>query len=353
MVSIGFFLVSALAVGSVIAIQGWSGEPFLLFDGVSIWPTEILRLVAAAIAIYLIGRGWTNVYRCASNIATERLNLNGLSPPKKWPEPKAEPLDKAWREYVAEHVPNRHVGKVICCGTTLYLAACYSLILAFGKPIIPGRGASSYYVDHVVLVVSILALAVLVVFTGHATRSLNGLIRKLDYIYQKGLMPIPLHYRKELPGCPDDIARAWTIVDLIARQSEVVAHLVYYPIIVIFVLCVARLPYFDRWDLPLGLTIVIGGSVIYLIWRSFRISYFAGILRQHVLTDLRNKHLLAEAAKNSTAAPKLIELMIDRITNLRYGAYVHPLNQPWLRALGLVFSGGGTLALLERYILGI
>ena len=61
---------SALAIGFgpklVAGLFNWisedgSGEPFSWFDGVSIWPTELIRLLALFLALYFITRGWSKL----------------------------------------------------------------------------------------------------------------------------------------------------------------------------------------------------------------------------------------------------------------------------------------------------
>src|SRR5699024_10849882 len=39
------------------------GVPMTLLDGVSIWPTELIRLFALALAVWFIWRGWRNLNR--------------------------------------------------------------------------------------------------------------------------------------------------------------------------------------------------------------------------------------------------------------------------------------------------
>ena len=49
-------------------------------------------------------------------------------------------------------------------------------------------------------------------------------------------------------------------------------------------------------------------------------------------------------------ATRQIRLLLDQVASLRVGAFVPFSQQPWVRAVGLLFGGGGTLVLLEYFV---
>ena len=57
----------------------------------------------------------------------------------------------------------------------------------------------------------------------------------------------------------------WMLIQLIAKRTEVVGKLIYFPFIVWVLIAVSRLRYFDNWRTPLGLAIVISLGAI-LAW---------------------------------------------------------------------------------------
>ena len=67
--------------------QGQRGEPIALLEGVSIWPTVLIRLLATALAIWFICRSWRAL----------TANLDAIARTFKWEEPE-EALDRQQRK---------------------------------------------------------------------------------------------------------------------------------------------------------------------------------------------------------------------------------------------------------------
>jgi hypothetical protein len=148
---------------------------------------------------------------------------------------------------------------------------------------------------------------------------------------------------KELKELLDD----WIRLDVIAKLTETDNHFVYYPFIVIILLGVSRLSYFDRWDLPLGLLIVILLGLGFSISCAIRLRSASEKVRKDVIERLQEKQMhLAGSRDDPEGLLKKIDLMLSYVKSIRSGAFVPFFEQPWVRAtLIFITSGSGLTAL--------
>ena len=119
------------------------------------------------------------------------------------------------------------------------------------------------------------------------------------------------------------------------------------PILVIILSWVSRLSYFDRWDMPPGLLIVILLGLGFSLSCAVRLRRKAEQFRKEALARMWERQVrLAGEADGAKGLARKIDLMAGQINSIRSGAFVPFLEQPWVRA-SLIFltSGGGITAL--------
>ena len=133
---------------------------------------------------------------------------------------------------------------------------------------------------------------------------------------------------------------------MIIKISETVNRFVYYPFIVILILGASRLRYFDRWDMPVGLLIVIMLGLAYSIYCAVSLRREAQQARKKILHKLWEKQLNLQA-KNKEALSEQIKMMYDAIKSMHKGAFVPFFEQPFVRAVALFIGGGGSLVALN------
>ena len=116
----------------------------------------------------------------------------------------------------------------------------------------------------------------------------------------------------------------------------------------IILLGISRLSYFDRWDMPPGLLIVILLGLGFSISCAIRLRGKAEQFRKDVLKRLWEKQVrLAGEGNESKGLSKKIDLMIDHIKSIRSGAFVPFIEQPWVRATLIFITSGGGLTVLQ------
>jgi hypothetical protein len=149
-------------------------------------------------------------------------------------------------------------------------------------------------------------------------------------------------------GVDAGVSNDWIGIEVIAKLTDTDNKFIYYPMSVIILLWISRLSYFDRWDMPPGLLIVILLGLGFSISCAIRLRGKAEQFRKDVLKRLWEKQVrLAGEGNESKGLSKKIDLMIDHIKSIRSGAFVPFIEQPWVRATLIFITSGGGLTVLQ------
>ncbi len=147
-----------------------SGEPWGVTTGVSMWPTEIMRLVTWALTCLLLHKGWEDIVNSNERLTKEFLlvapgshQLSGFTAAGSGPEVWWNRLKKrfaSWtpdeasgsapavREIWRRHVEPAAFGeriRLLIVPVVLYIVAIWCLFVLLGFPARPGRGRTDRY----------------------------------------------------------------------------------------------------------------------------------------------------------------------------------------------------------------
>jgi hypothetical protein len=148
------------------------------------------------------------------------------------------------------------------------------------------------------------------------------------------------------PPNESDLADYWDIL-LIARRTEAVGALIYYPFIVLSLLIVARLSYFDNWTWPPVLVVTLSLHFALALYAAWRLPKVAREYRDKVLGRLKRRK--RQALMRAEKTPEAIDTMIEEVQSTHQGAFSNLWEQPAIRAL-LFPSGGLGLASLLQFL---
>lgn len=335
------------------------GEPFYWLEGVSLWPTEILRGLATLLAIVFLAKAWRDL----------KSNLEGMAERYSFASQAEEACTEGWRRYLTtaqwvlsprgrrskEHVGNlwslyreassgMHRLPRILLLVTVYAASFLLLWKVMGAEDFSGpcRGSFSCRLDEVVVLASYLCAAVLNLFVFDAVLLCRRWIGSLAHATEG--WPQALTERLKLQSA-ENVAKARELmkIELIAQRTEVVNRLVRYPFIVLLIMMAARNHYFDNWHFPL--TMIVGWIVnvmlaiaaALLLYRAAERARNAGLARlnQQVLQGL-------DRGVGGEPDVKLTRQVIEDIEGVRQGAFVPLWQQPVIES-----SFYGVLALLQ------
>lgn len=368
--AVGAFGVYAL----VHALQRDDAEPFALFEGISVWPSELVRLVALAIAI----QGFVYVCRRlggARGKLTERFfpaqagelkhvratwvhiaSWRGLRRIFAGGKRRAEVSQSfdatgAWHEHMYQSSPAARMVRVALM-TTLFLIFGGVLVQGvFRPPHVPYRGAWTAMIDQALLwPVVILVLAMLFAIVDEirlCDKFSSGLARSSRTEWPE---PTLARFREER-DVPDEMLTRWVDVRLIADWTAVMAPLVYYPAVVIVLMLVSRSTLLDAWDMPVGLLLVFVLSAVYTLACALTLRRVAERTRAGCVEGLGDA--IFRATGQLDAHRPLIErlkLLKDEVASIRRGAFVPFTQQPVVRAILLAISSGAGLVVTQYLV---
>lgn len=336
------------------------GEPFYWFEGVSVWPTELLRAVAVLLAAVFFFKALRDL-RANVDTITARY---GFAATAELPGD-----DTGWRRYLATvhwvMAPSggrseSHIGTLwdryreagsgwhrlprILLLSGLYAAAFVLLWKVLGAEDFSGpcRGPFSCQVDGVLMLISYLAAAVLNLFVFDAVLLCRRWIGNVAKATEGWPRSVAAHLSLQAES---SVAKAQELmkIELIANRTEVVNRLVRYPFIVLLIMMVARNQYFDNWHFPL--TMVVGWSVnVALALAAALLLYRAAERARTAGVNRLNRLVLQGLDKGASGEHevRLTRQVIENIESVSQGAFVPLWQQPVIESS---FYGG--LALIQ------
>ena len=331
------------------------GEPFLWFEGVSIWPTELIRMLAAGLSVILmliaVRRLRRNYRELSSRVlsyteqAGEQVPESAASQagwtdwikPGSWAisyRPHHTGLVSLWEEYgrLSECPAQRR--RVI---PQVLLYGLLGVVLLFGvftPPHTPFRGSVSAVADRLIVFLSVFSFLALIFFVVDETRLCEQFIRRLT----------DLCAGSARPEAETRLIRF--SIDLVAERTKVVGRLIDFPFIVLFILIISRMRLFDNWDAPVGLVVLWGLSAGYAIVCAFLLGRAAEHLRQAALKRLTTARDDARKARKIDGADQ-ISRITDEISEESTGAFAPWTQHPIFRAVLFPTSGLGLASLFE------
>lgn len=338
-------------------------EPFSWFEGISVWPTEILRVITIVLTLFFIYHGVKKLSRGDAHTAKLfRLPWDAPRPGTQDNDPRK--LCSFWWLYQARGIAVSRLDqwlekqepkqtpawnwRTVLSQTGLrvfvYLCIGFGLFSISGQVSPPARGAS-YVLDSVLLGSAVLSFPFLLFFVLDASRRATWLARKLGETNSW-----PPETLEEFGLQQEQCSRYfdhWLDVRLIAAATAETGKLVYYPFIVFFLMLFARSPLFDTWSLPWPLVTVFCLAIVLMLTAGVRLRREAERVRSGALRDLEGVLLRVQGQAGNEALEKQIKTMIEQIYNIRIGVFLPFAQQPMVRAILGVVSGVSGLALLE------
>jgi len=347
-----FLIILVFLLTFIITSQFQGGEPFTFFEGISIWPSEFLRLLAAGLSLYFLITGilktrWTDkkLSNQFFNPSPDPSSKEKVDTLKKCITERVKPPASVWDVYKNYTTWKRRCLRVFSL-SLLYFGICASIIFMFGKPFVPYRGSVSKIIDICgITVFAVPFFILLLIWVIDSTNISRWLIRRLSEVWvdwpEEATRDISIKFKAD-PSC----IKEWIDFQVIVKISENVGRFVYYPFIVILILGASRLRYFDKWDLPIGLLIVIMLGLSYSVYCAISLRKTAQETKERILHKLWERQMNAKGDGNASLAEQ-IKMMSDAIKSTRKGAFVPFFEQPWARAVALFLGGSGSLLALN------
>jgi len=234
-------------------------EPLAFFSGISIWPTEMVRLIAFMLAIFFMFKASFDLRANAKRIETE-FSFAPLPPtPFRWrdlgigfehwqmkepPRVKRFSADDAWHTYLCR---NKFWPRFIRIGVlfVLYSIFAFAILHLFPQPLSPARGETAFQIDKTVFYLTGVGLLLLSFYVVDAIQLNSNFIRMFGREVTKWSREVVEQSYRQPPLTEKELS-AYNEIFFVAQRTQVVAPLIWYPLVVLTLIIVARLSFFDN-----------------------------------------------------------------------------------------------------------
>jgi hypothetical protein len=240
----------------------------------------------------------------------------------------------------------------------LYVFAGLFLMLLLGWPASPARGSWAIGWNVVFFIMSGLSSMVLTFYVADVTllnrRLIHCLTKSVTMWPQKAIQGLRGRWRladeakEDIPSA--DLLVDYLNIDLIARRTEVVGGLIYYPFIPTSLFILSRAGLFDYWTWPLPILILVGFNVIYAAFSAAYLRRTAESGRQRSLQRLNDRLIAYVAAgKGEGKEAQTIRETLNLVRAENRGAFAAISQHPLSGALLLPSGSAGIWALFQLF----
>ncbi len=341
-------------------------EPLSLLDGVSIWPTEILRLLSAILSIFFVFLILKRIRQTDEDVAI-RFNFTesgqGLIKnriayvfPFFWnisdikAEKSAACLGILWNEYLRLGL-FRYRSMRAAIYTIFFIISCSLFIKIldhFGYGLfVPARGNFSFWIDSTVLrYISVPSMLFLTFFVVDAHKLFRRFIQLGSKQEEACLPKVGIDYSEH----------AYQRILMLAEYTEYIKYSNIYPFIVLFLMIVARSCYFDNWNMNPGLLIIFVALGMYSFACTIILHQEVKKCKYNMVTELKKKIICLNRAKvNSGDYEKVsfgndqVRYAINAIESIRKGAFRPLIQHPLFQAAVLPIGGTSSLLFIKFF----
>ncbi len=311
---------SAVVIGGIMATCGFaSEEPFAWFDGISIWPTEIFRVIAACLSV------WFVIYW------NESLPDHTCEIFATYGRPRGTGAG-GWISYCKRWLG----GNDPCISIFLILAALgLALWRVYGWPHTPYRGPHAQYVDRIVVLISV------AIYIFHSSFAAGFTTRTTDMIRSAMKEYAPSENLSEL-GI-DEYRR----LHALGEATRPVESLIASPFAVLAILIVSYGNYFADWGLPLPLILFLALIFMPPVLAGWKMRRAAENVRRKLIKNIKKPLAPDSNAPPSPNQAARLQKIVDDLQSYRGGAFGQFSQHPVLGAILIPSSGLGILGLLQ------
>ena len=326
-------------------------EPLAFFSGISIWPSEMLRLVALLLAVHFMIKAHFDL-RANEREITRRF-FPGLEISAKWSwglgakwmsDEAHFSAREAWAAYLRR---NRFWPRFIRVGALfgMYAAFSFGVFSIFPRVITPARGDPAFIADIITLIPTVIAMMLLTFYVVDAIRLNSNFIRILTRGATEWEPQISDELGRIPPLDPGEMARYHDIF-FVAHRTEEVAPLIWYPLIVLAIMIVARSSFFDHWTWPISLILIFALNAAWAFGSAMFLRRSAEQLRSAAISNLQ--WLRAKSGYFVPGKRRTFAELIGEIRGVKKGAFAPLTEQPFIRAIVYPSGGLGLLAVIQR-----
>jgi hypothetical protein len=346
-------------------------EPFYLLEGLSAWPSQLLRLSAFLFALVFFIWGHVRIRKMQKVFQAQRGSK--IPPTFALPDQPAQlgrcdvlfvgswqPEENdtvvasyLWKKYLG-YCQQKKIGlpgfllRVLMQGGAFLAVA--GLIIAVNPLNVPARGDVAQDVNLYIIYLAIFSTIFLTMWVVENARLCVQLITCLSAKSSQWNV-IARDWANRDNKVASECVSDWLDIQLVARLTKTMQPLIIGPVVCIALLVLASSPIIDDWDIPWGLSLVLIATLLLAISSEVQLQHGARFARAEAIKQLTGK---INTQRNLSRRPdeiviKRIETEIERISALREGAF-----RPWYEwPLLQSFGGLGTFVVALQYFAGV
>jgi len=335
-------------------------EPLAFFSGISIWPTEMLRMIAFMLAIFFMFKAGFDLRANAKKIEAEfsfaplpltRFRWRHLGIGFEHWQMKEPPriarfsAEEAWHAYLCR---NKFWPRFTRIGALFALYFVFSAVIfaLFPEPTAPARGEAAFRFDRIAFVLAAVGMLLLSFYAVDAIQLNSNFIRMFGREVTKWSRGVIDRSHRSPPLTEKELS-AYHEIFFVAQRTQVIAPLIWYPLIVLTVIIIARSSFFDNWTWPPSLVLIYAITGAWALGSAILLRRAAEQLRETALNDLRRFRLLGQ---ESEVKRQTFDELMAEIRDLKMGAFAPLTEQPFIRAVLFPGAALGLLAVGQRLL---
>jgi hypothetical protein len=357
----------------------YQGQPMILLDGISVWPTILLRLIGLGLCIWFVIHGYwllddniKKIFRdldlteMRERVQAEQDRIMDKAPPWTrfvshfWyhlPEGRAAPeserlpdrIFRFWRMYIYQGQLRARCWRVSAGVVGMFLLG-WVLFLAFDNPPVPARGPVSFESYQWVTMVFVVVTWFLIFSVADTTLLTWNVVR--GFRMESGIWPAKtLQQFSHRLGLAPDVLEDWVSLLFASKRTKCITTFIYYPFLILALLVVSRSRLFANFGPSIPIVITTGIAVLIVIGCAVALRLAAEALRAKARRRLNDRIMAARKSANGGQLSGQLELLLRRVEELREGAFTPFSQQPMVRATLLPLGSFGGTALLEYLII--
>jgi hypothetical protein len=212
------------------------------------------------------------------------------------------------------------------------------------EPLFPCRGTVSCKVDLWLLIFSVAGSVLLSVWVFDLVRRCVALIQHLSTRTTQWPSEVLNRYSSEL-NVPKLFLPDWLDIQFVSERTKVVGGLVVYPFVVFVMVLAGRNRYFDNWDFPVPLIIVIVLNALLILGTALLLKTSAEAARAIAIDNMNQLLIAHKGCGTRSHHAEQLHLLLDEVKSIRRGAFNNIFQQPAVTASLL-----GAFALLQYFL---
>jgi hypothetical protein len=358
-------------VVGILYVLSQTDEPLVMVVGVSLWPSDLIRLAAGLLSLWLIFLGFRRIRADDEELQNEfyleqspyvdRRGVKALFETLftflDWlayayvaasgSNDRATNGRKVWSKYLEFATPRQRVLRIVITGSLFYSIGFIMLYGFDNQPLLPYRGEFAFWASTIVDLF-ILGLP----FTFLLFGALDEILLSSCLIHHLTRAPTRWNesreaYRSKFPEISDEALDSWITVRFLAARTEMTASVMNYPFMILLLILFSLSTTFDNWDTTASVAGILGFCFLLTGYAMVVLRHAARKGKENILEQIEDQ-LVTHRIQAASSDKERLALLVERIRHLQRGAFRHWYQEPVIKALLWVL--GVASLLITQYI---